>query len=290
MRDYWLTRELLQSAGMALGLMAVIGVGLAFLSPTKRRTKVFAATVVGTLLLLPGLTAVQELQKQNAAVRDYEKRLSQARSLFERRCTTAGEKIFRTVEDVEGILLLNVRERGTSASVLQDPYWPDAALPNEPGDEGYVMTFLLWEQYQDKRNDRGYLNNVPSDLPGYEFVDMRDSTGVVNRFRLVLPAAREMSKQVFTGEPSRYAVGFVNMTEPTDRRLWVAGTKVTVTDNVTGELLAEKIWYAMEPGQGSTVGERSPWAFAVQCPRHLGWSGASTRFFVDKVLKPTKVR
>lgn len=113
---------------------------------------------------------------------------------------------------------------------------------------------VLWEQFKDKRNDRGYLNNVPSALPGFKSVDVRDISGPVNRFRLVLPEARTMSRELVIGNPARYAVSFVNMTDPADRLLWVAGTKATVADTATNEVVAEKAWYAFEPGQGDSLG------------------------------------
>lgn len=219
---------------------------------------------------------------------EYRAKLAKAQALFDERCKTSGEKIFKKAEGVDSVSLLNVRSRGISASVLRDPDWLDAALPHEPGQDGYIMTFLLWEQYQDKRNDRGYLNNRSSDRPGFKFVDVFESNGSIYRYRLILPDAREMSRELLSGKASRFAVSFINMTEPTDRQFWVAGTKVTITDTATREVMAEKVWWAIEPGQGDTSGERSPWAFARQCPSHIGWNGASTRFFVDQVLTPSK--
>ena len=290
MREYWLTKELLQAASIAFVLMTLGLIFLALWLPKRRWGKFCALVAVAIVFSIPFRHAYQEMHQQQMVIKQYQSQLLQARSVFDERCKKAGEKIFRIVEDVEGILLENVRERGISSSVLKDPNWPDAALPNEPGQEGYIMSFLLWEHFQDKRNDRGYLNNVPSDLPGFQFVDVRDPNGVVNRFRLILPEAREMSKESLRGRPTRYAVSFQNMTDLGDRALWVAGTTVKVTDSVTGELIAEKTWYAMDPGQGNTAGERSPWAYAHQCPRHRGWSGALTRYFVDKALKPIKGR
>lgn len=49
------------------------------------------------------------------------------RALFDERCkTVAGEKIYRTVEDVEGIVLLKVRPQRSDAD-LSSRDWPGAA-------------------------------------------------------------------------------------------------------------------------------------------------------------------
>ncbi len=287
MRDYWLTKDLLLAAGIGFILLSLVGIGLALWLPKKRSGKLLALVAVGALMAIPLYRASQEVRQQQAQAKDYKERHAKAQALFDERCKTAGEKVYRTVDNVEGVLLLNVRSRGISASVLDDPSWSDAALPNEPGQDGYIMTFLWWEQFQDKRNQRGYLNNSPSDRPGFRFVDVRDQSGAIYRYRLVLPEAREMSRALVSGPPARYAVSFTNMTDPADRQFWVAGTRVTLTDTQTNEVIGEKVWYAMEPGQGNTSGGRSPWAFALQCPSHTGWSGGSTRFFVDQILKNT---
>jgi hypothetical protein len=216
---------------------------------------------------------------------EFRSRFAKAQALFEERCKTAGEKVYKTVENVEGVLLTNIRPKAVS-SEYANPNWPDAALPYEAHGNGYVMTFLLWEQHQDKRNPRGYLNTSPSELPGYRYVDVREPDGLINRYRLALPEMRDLSHEPVKDKPARYAISFTNMTEAADRQLWIAGTKLLVTDTVTGEAIAEKTVFSMEPGQGNAAGFRSPWAFAQSCPSLAGMSGSATRFFVDQVLKP----
>lgn len=273
--------DLLRGVGWIIWGLFGLALLAALIKPETLAAKAVCSLMVIALFVLPMIPGAYENYV-------FKQRYAEAKALFDERCKTAGEKIYKKVVEVEGVMLSNVRSRGISTSVLSDPSWPDAALPHEPSQDGYIMTFLLWEQYQDKRNDRGYLNNKPSDRPGFKFVDVSEANGSIYRHRLVLPAAREMSRELLNGKPARFAVSFANMTEPTDRQLWVAGTKVTITDSATQEVMAEKVWYAIEPGQGDTSGDRSPWAFARQCPSHIGWSGGSTRFFVDQVLSPSK--
>ena len=54
------------------------------------------------------------------------------KAYFEEKCkTVAGEKIYRTVADVEGVLLMKVRPL-TTETELQDPMWPGPHLPERP--------------------------------------------------------------------------------------------------------------------------------------------------------------
>jgi hypothetical protein len=263
---------------------------LALWLPKSGKAKLAATLLVLALgIVLPAYLILGSKKRQEERQPIVEKEQAQfkaAMARFEERCKTAGEKIYRTVENVEGVFLLNVRSERKLGD-RSDPNWPDAGLPHEPPGEEYLWTFLFWEQHEDKRNMRGYLNNSPSPLPGYRFVDIKTDIGF-QRVRLEKPDSTKLVFFQLNTKPSRYAVGFENFLDPEDRKLWVAGTKVTITDTATKEILAEKIWYSVEPGQGSTEGFRSPWGFAKTCPFHLGWSGGSTRFFVDQVLKPKK--
>ena len=247
------------------------------------RKAIYALLIIGIFFgpLLPGVYQTWK----------YKKRYEKAKALFDERCKSAGEKIYKTVEDVEGVLLLNVRAKGSRDADRHNPAWPDAALPDEMVGEGYIYTFIDWE-HQQRPPERGYLNSSPEDrsgflvLNGYSFVDVREAKGVTYRYTRTI--ANNVIRAPVTGAIARYAVSFRNMTDPIDRPQWVAGTVVTITDTHTDEVIAQKTWYAFEPGLGSTVGARVPWGYAIQCPAHRGWSSGQTRMFVDQVLKPKR--
>ena len=224
--------DILRGLGwLYIGLIVVL-VGVALWFPERWWQKVISVIVVLLIFIGPAHLRYREREKlADARKARYEK----AKALFDELCKTAGENIYKTVDCVEGILLLNVRSRGVSASALSDPNWVDAGLPREPGQGGYITTFLLWEQFQDKRADRGYLNHSPSDRPGYRYVDVRDLNGLIYRYRLDHTDVRKLSREQLKGKPARYAVSIVNMTDPEARQLWVAGTTVQVTDTATNE-------------------------------------------------------
>lgn len=224
-----------------------------------------------------------------ATPEEYKARYEAAKALFDERCKSAGQKIYKSVDNVEGVLLLNLRANDRTKNEA-NPNWPDAGLPNEYGGEDYIANFLAWEHHQDKRSPRGYLNQTPSDLPGYRYVDVKDAEGVMWRYTLRKEGEvgyPKLAKVELKEMSARYAVSFANLIDPEDRKKWVAGTTVTVVDTRTSEVLAQATWYSFEPGQGSTANYRQPWRFAKSCPELRGeQERAPTRFFVDQVLKP----
>ena len=107
-----------------------------------------------------------------------------ARALYEEKCkTVAGEKIYRTVPDVEGIVLLKVRPQAGSRE-WADLMWPGAAFALESRADEYITTFLGYEQSSRdgvpvSPDHRGYINTnyTPgnaSNLLGYHYVDVID--------------------------------------------------------------------------------------------------------------------
>lgn len=296
MRDYWLTQDLLNVAAMGYLAFAILAVALALWLPMKGWGKLLAVAAVLLLFVAIPKSQVNKERQQLQAVPDRKERYAKAKALFDERCKTAGEKIYRTVESVEGVLLLNVRQRDPSGD-SSDPMWPDAGLPKESSGEEYIRHFLYAEydgsppKHTKKKGERGYLSvgasgRAPELSKGFRFVDVRQPGASTLRYRLKNSESDELVVTTLKGKPARYAVGFENLVTEEDRANWVAGTIISVIDTHTGETLARRESYAFEAGLGSKAGYRQPWRFAVTCPSHFGWDGARTRFFVDQVLKP----
>ena len=71
---------------------------------------------------------------------------TQASALFKELCATrAGERIYQTTEDVEGILLLKVRPTAAEQD-RTDQMLPGAAFVREWGGEEYIKSFLKYER------------------------------------------------------------------------------------------------------------------------------------------------
>lgn len=76
-----------------------------------------------------------------------------------------------------------------------------------------------------------------------------------------------------------------------DRENWIAGSSLKVIDLQTEEVIAERVGYVLDRGQGESRAGRSPWLLAAStaCPAfpgpHAGQVGQTARF-VEKVLIP----
>ena len=67
-----------------------------------------------------------------------------SKAIFEERCKSAGEKIYQTVENVEGITLLNVPKESPQGA-RNDPMWEGAVFSWGGPEKEYVREFLYWE-------------------------------------------------------------------------------------------------------------------------------------------------
>lgn len=252
---------------------------------TSGPRKVVYALLVVLLFVAPGLPNLYRSL-------DYRHKYAKAKALFDERCKTAGEKVYRTVEGVDGILLLKVRPEYRDW-FSHDPMYAGAALFGESGGDDYIKTFLKYEKpVADQTTDRSQLSDEPTALRGYRYVDvLESSSGARYRYSATmekLPAGQRLRLERASAPavPPRYALTYEDEVDPADRRYWVAGTTAKIIDTTDNTIVATSTWYAMEPGQGSAGGGRQPWAFAQRCPRSLG--SGSTRYFVDQVLHPIR--
>lgn len=237
-------------------------------------------------------------------------RAKAGKALWEEKCqTVAGEKIFRKVENVEGLLLMKVRPQAGPRE-WADPNWPGAAFASEAFGDGYVNTFLGYEyasnpigsDYPVTPNRRGYINTDrrPDGLPGYRYVDVIDEKdGKRYRYsgRYDEPWKTDSSysksyirfnldKIPAPDSPPRYGVTYEDHVMPEDRALGVASSTIKVLDLHTNEVLGKMIRYAWSVPASSA--NPNPWLTAYKCPAHAAGSDALTRKFVDQILIPRK--
>jgi hypothetical protein len=206
-------------------------------------------------------------------------RLARAEAMFQERCKRAGVVIHRTVQDVEEIRLINVRTEWHTVGqfALWDPYGHDDV------GEGYIASFL-----QRPARETGGLPKGRE--PRYRAVHAEfPDPGVMRRFRYMAQAQaldeiqtygdRSYSKQFVTngqmlagervcGPGPRYGLRFKDLSTREDRDYWIAGSSLQVVDLERDEVIAERIGYLWDPGQGDRAGGRTPWAVAARdaCP------------------------
>ncbi len=272
------------------------------------------------------LTIVACAQSTQAAEREATKaRMTDGKALFDEKCATiAGEKIYRKVENVEGLLLMKVRpQRGDAELANRD--WPGAAFARESRAEGFISTFLGSEYASNPvgRDDpitptnRGYIANPGGSrgLPGYRWVEVIDTkdgqryrytgskkvvgrkdTSAVN-VRIQLEKDPKYDLNIYewslnktpspSPTPPRYGVTYEDHVIPEERYLGVASSTVRVIDLQIKEVLGEMIRYAWSPGAPSRVNP-SPWLTAYKCPAHAVGADSATRKFVHQILIPAK--
>jgi hypothetical protein len=229
------------------------------------------------------------------------------KAYFEDKCkTAAGEKIYRTVPDVEGVLLMKVRPTKTTTQ-LEDPMWAGATFAREYTEDNYIDTFLGYE-YGTGNNDgsknpitkehRGYIapDKRPGGHPGYRYVDVieaKDGQRVRVTQRSDEPWQYDktylkgyiryfLDKTPTTAPAPRYGVTYEDHVIPEERAMGVASSTVKVLDLQTHEVLGEMVRYAYRP-RGIRLTE---WLTSNRCPDHAVDVGSATRKFVDQVLIP----
>ena len=252
---------------------------------------------------------------------EYLAKIKQAEALYKDKCEkVAGISIYKTVPDVEGVLLMKVRPERSDRE-LADPNWPGAAFGGEFYGDSYIRTFLGYEYRGVDKNGvmssvRGYINTDkrPEGLPGYRWVEVIDekdgrrhritgSQKVVGKKDTTAKGVQmamekdpnydlniyrwSLDKSVSNSPSPRYGVTYEDHVIPEDRYLGVASSTVKVIDLQTNEVLGEMIRYAWSPGAPSRVNP-SPWLTAYRCPDHARGTSEATRKFVDQILIPAK--
>lgn len=240
------------------------------------------------------------------------------KAYYEEKCkTVAGEKIYRTVPEVESVLLMKVRP-DRSQTQLEDPMWPGAAFNDESYGERYIKDFLGYEhgklpteELAPGKYRRGYITTDirPGGLPGYRYVDVMDAKdGTRYRYTGSNKAVRKqdttaynvqiamkadpnydlniysyvLDKTPVTAPAPRYGVTFEDHVIPEERAMGVASSTVKVLDLTSNEVLGEMIRYAWRP-RGMRL---TDWLTASNCPHHAVGSNSATRKFVDQILIP----
>lgn len=244
----------------------------------------------------------------NAEPKTPAERAKAGKALWEEKCrTVAGEKIYKKIDNVEGLLLLKVRPQAGERE-WADSMWPGAAFASEAFGDGYLNTFLGFEYSGSPSGEpvstlrRGYINTDrrAGGLPGYRYVDVIDEKdGKRHRYKGRWEEPWQYDKTYLKGyikffldktaapdAAPRYGVTYEDHVIPADRALGVASSTIKVLDLQTKEVMGEMTRYAWSPG--ASGGNPSPWLTAYKCPSHAAGSDALTRKFVDQILIPKK--
>lgn len=299
----------LSAVGWPYWLLTVGAVVLAATRPKTRQGKAIALVIVLVVFGYLPVTAGWQAYQAHA-------RLANAEAMFKARCKTAGEKIHRTAENVDGIFLMKVRPEDINRDdqfKMDDPYGADVT------GNGYLTIFLQG------KNATGSLVETDGVTRGYPYVEAIDpkdgkryrytgSIKVVGRkdesapniqIELKRNANFDLNIHAFAldkvpapGPTPRYGVTYDDISTREERKYWIAGSSLKVVDLQTDEVMAERVGYMMDRGQGANGGGRAPWLLAEfhacpEFPKTPGghpFKGYQTRNFVEKVLHIQQVK
>lgn len=238
-------------------------------------------------------------------------------ALFKKRCESAGERITRIVENVDGVVWLKWREPISNADNFADQFKLNDPYGHDCGMEGCILRLLRAAAGTAKfpqsaeRYSRGYSfveSTDPRDGQKYRYIGLLkpvngpDSAGFASHVQATGSGA-EIDASYFTFEQmavtqftARYGVTWDDISTREDREHWIAGSSLKVVDLQTNEVVAERVGYMIDRGQGSQAGFRSPWLYAeyTACPAFDTSESRSpikasrTRYFIQKVLKFNK--
>lgn len=263
--------------GIALVTIIAMAIGFKF---TARKNRLWVGLLIAVAVPYSCISPlVHELKRdqQKAAEEDAEwrKRYDPAKARFDQLCQNAGEKIYRTADNVDGILLLKVRGddekyQSNRYNPLKDQMWEDAAVASEFEREEYVASFLP------------YFSRAH-----YDYVDVLQKDGSIIRYS----GDWHMSDKPFNQEtnpahPARYAVTYENDVSWENRKHWIAGTTIKIIDTQTNTLMAEKTMYVFVPELGYSKFEQNPnpWGRGERCRPNENSYEQRTSTFVKRVL------
>ena len=247
----------------------------------------FLVVLPGVLVF--GLSYVGDLREKAKMERraeteeaEWHKRYDPAKARFDQLCQNAGEKIYRTADNVDGILLLKVRGddekyQDNSYNPLKDQMWEDAAVESESKREGYIEEFLL----------RSNLS-----FPRYIYADVLQKDNSIIRYSIYKVNQEWVEDKQLNPHPrARYAVTYENDISWENRKHWIAGTTIKIIDTKTNELMAEKTMYAFVPALGYSELEQNPnpWGRGMRCPSGESEFEQRTVTFAIKVLIPSNL-
>lgn len=297
--------SVLEGIGLLYWAVVLAAVGLVAWKARGWALKLLGCTAVLAVLVLPVALHALDRQRQIDAAKA---RLAAATAHFEMRCRGAGERIHRTVEGVDGVVWMKWREPVTNVGNFADQFKLDDPYGRDCGGEDCIVRLL--------RATDGLALDPQKKQPhhaGYAFVesvDPRDGKTYRYRLRLYRPFDRDpkwldtLVRPELVASPidkftARYGVTWDDISTVEDRQHWVAGGSLKVIDLQTGEVIAERVGYMLDRGQGSQAGFRSPWSFAEfnACPSFPQVSpsdarrkrtGNENRQFLQRALRPTK--
>jgi hypothetical protein len=200
----------------------------------------------------------------------------------------AGDKIYRTVDNVQGVFQMKQRNPD------EDTKWGNQLGLEEP------WAFAFGDKYHHSAASLGTQGR------GYWFVEQHSKigaqTGKEFRRKILMATENKAKSEISNGAisiegflltqkeinvgvlKSQYGYTTEDLTTPELRRRWISGGKLRIVNLQTNEVLGERLDYYKATGPEVPMA----WSPRTSCPRNSRFSvsGASLVFFINFVLKP----
>ena len=286
---FWLD-QLLSLAATLYVLLFVALAALVLWLPKRWLWKGIGLLVVSAVFATPLVQAHFKKQERLAHNRMIADR-------FTKLCKeNAGEKIYKTVEGVEGFLIMRPRKPTTDNNEYREQYWMGDPYGHSDLEARHPEAVFL-----DDRRGYDSPGRKITPIAGYDFIEMppplptSDAAmrylriDVVNR-PTDIPGTNINTTRYFVAKlRSRYGYDWEDISTKEDRKYWIAGGRMRIIELETQTIMAERTGYLIDVAQGASEGSRKPWLLAQRtaCPPFESES-TKAKEFVTKVLKPMR--
>lgn len=173
---------------------------------------------------------------------------------FSKLCERAGPRVFKKVLDVNGIVVEGLRAAPSRDDLSDQNFIGDVYSgfdTNWDPESTFVHIFLTKREW----DERWYVP-TRNEFIKYPLVEIKSVQDAVGGFTQYTDASKgsepKFVKQFVLRPTSSYLVRIEDISTPEDRKHWIAGSKWTIVDLRTGEILGESIAFAIDMLQGQT--------------------------------------
>jgi len=262
-------------AALYLWLLSRIAKGAPPGPARRRRVGIFLALSIGVAgyFVITGQIEKRDREAQQEKAKAYR---TAAWAHFKQRCESAHVTYFKNVPPQDGVFIMKPAKEPT-VQQMKDQFWMGDPydMPNTPAWEASGL--LYRRATMPKGNDwgqRGGFDFVEAPHPTLEGKYLRYSmqwSGKKNVLGNDMPDHRRIrdNPAIVSERHARYGYTWDDISTPEDRHYWVAGGRLRVVELATGEIVAERVGYAIEPyfGATSSMFNQEPWRGVRVCPQ-----------------------
>jgi hypothetical protein len=224
-----------------------------------------------------------EIAERREAARHWAERqayVSAAWAHFKARCESAHVTYYKQVSRQEGVYIMKPTTAPTPEQ-FRDQYWMGDPYDLPDTAEYEARELLFSRQPRNNTNDaaiprseQGGFDYVEAPAPGQGEQHLRYSPKWKKKKNdagseyYIFDSEASKQPEVVSNRESMYGFKWEDISTNKDRYYWVAGGRMTVVNLETGELIAERIGYLIEPrfGSWSPTFNQSPWLSARSYP------------------------